>query len=205
MMKNGKKYIYRRANGRATVLKDVISEVQLSIPDDVYGLVMGHTHVSFSSFHDSVPGKECFVSPIPEYHFIPDREESNGSADPWFIIEIPHRVKSKLLKSIRVRQGDMWKNVPFELVPKQTTLPKGSNAWCKITNRKIIVYTTHFSQFVCTTCEKSCKGQVKTMVFGSLFLCNRDLITSVAIYMGSYLYDIADFRKVHIYYTLVRT
>ena len=62
MMRNGKKYIYRRANGRATVLKDVISEVQLSIRDGVYGLVMGHTHISFSSFHDSVPGIECFVS-----------------------------------------------------------------------------------------------------------------------------------------------
>ena len=197
VVKGDHKYVYRRADGRATILKDVKSEVQLHVPDDVCGLIVGHAHTSFRPFLDYVPRKECFVSPIPEYHFIPDEGKDEGPA-PWFTIQIPHRIKSKILKSIRVRHGDIHKNVPFKLVPKQLTVPKGLDVWYKVTNKNVILYTTHFSQFVCTTCEKSCKGQVKTMVFGSLFPYNNDHVTTVSIHMGSTLYDIADFRKVHL-------
>ena len=99
---------------------------------------------------------------------------------------------------LRVRHGDIHKNIPFEIVPE---MMKASDTdfdyWFKINKTMIVIEASHFSQFICTSCEKTCKGQVVAMTFGSMEPCNGHLLAGVRVHIASSLYNTEDFRKVN--------
>ena len=200
IVKGNKKYICRRVEGRAAVLKDVESEVELKIPEGLHGLVIGHIHPSFSHFFDIVPNKECFVSPVPEYKFIPDKTNKNVSTGNWFQIVLPHRIKEKYVKSIRVRHGDIYNDVPFRVIPPKKQDHSSHNdleCFYTVTSSNILIYTRSFSQFVCTSCKKTCRGKVTVLVYEKLFWCDGHMVASLRIRLGSNLFSIKDIRKVN--------
>ena len=196
MSKGDKNFICRRAYSKATVFRDKDSEVHLDVPDGARGIVMGYTHTSFISFADHVPGTECFVSPIPEYHFIPDDNQKETS-EIWFKIHIPHRIKNPdHLKAIRVRHGDIHGDAPFQFVPLTGDGPE-LNCFYEVQTSHIVIHTKHFTQFVCTSCKEVCTGYLKTLVYGSMKPFNNQYITELRFHIACSLYDIDDFRMVH--------
>ena len=180
LVKGHKKYICKRVYGTASIMRDINSEVELCISDCVKGLIIGHIHTSFTHFIDLIPDKECFVSPIPEYHILPDRSIFNNSYRE-FIINIPHRIHRKNhLKSLRVWHGDIHKRHPFKLIPEVIS-DSGERVGPRfsVTSENIIISTTGFSQFFCTSCEKTCDGQVKAMLYGSVTPDNSHMLVEM--------------------------
>ena len=108
MVKSHKCYICKRAYGKETVVRDLNSEVELHVPDLVKGLILAHTYTSFTQFLDIIPEKECFVSPIPEYHFFLGKNHLNCH-DGEFRITIPHRTKKK--QPAGINSGVTWRHI----------------------------------------------------------------------------------------------
>lgn len=106
IVKGYKSYICKRATGVPTDLQEENSEVKIEIPANVLGLVFGHTHTSFIPFLGHVPDSECFISPIPEYQFIPDKDQTLGP-ETWFKIHIPHRITNP--EHLRKNSSPAWR------------------------------------------------------------------------------------------------
>ena len=63
-------------------------------------------------------------------------------------------------------------------------------------NDFVYIRTKHFSQFICTSCENSCKGQLRALIFGSVFPFENEHKSVVRVHVGSSLFSIKDFQYV---------
>ena len=200
-VKGNMRYICRRCDGNSTILKDIYSAVRLDIPEWVHGLIIGHTHTFFSPFLAVIPESECFISPIPEYYFMPDEDHAT-EPEGFFNINIPHGLRSqKFLESTRVRSGDIHHDSDFRIIPSQSELSEtGKSSTCHyhVNETNIVIHTKHFSQFICTNCEKPCQGEVRAVLYGSLSPCNLELLVEMKLYVTSNLYGLWEFMRVGI-------
>ena len=97
------------------------------------------------------------MAPIADYNCVYKDENKDKSNIP-FKIMIPHCVRDRdALSSIRVRHGDIKKIKPFQEI-----------TWFQVDESYIKIYTSSFSQFICTSCQRICYGNGKAFVFGSL-------------------------------------
>ena len=158
------------------------SDVQLHIPEGLHGFISGHAHIDLTPFLDHIPESECLVSPIIEYN-----STFTSSQKGLFEIKVPHCVRNRnQFQHIQVRHGDVYKKLPFFRHRK-----------CEIHDRYLTIYTSHFSQFICTVCSQSCHGNAKAFIFGRITPLRYPPIKSaLRIYMCSPLYDILDFKRV---------
>ncbi len=190
--KSYKKYICKRVQGQATTLQDNNSEVKLHIPAGAHGLVLGCVHTSFERFLSVVPEEECFIAPVPDYVFIAD--DKVNVSEPEFCLQIPCTLsKETLSKSVKVRHGDIHTGKIFQLISDSSF---SDGPFYEVVSGHVNVYTRHFSQFICSSCEATCKNHLKAITFGDVFKCNEHWVAGVRLYIGNNLYNIADFSKV---------
>ena len=162
--------------------------MRLHIPPDVEAFIYGHAHTGIQHFLSHVPEDECLVAPITEFHCLCKDKNQVKNEDPFKIV-VPHCVIGRnALSSIRVRHGEIYKNKPFKIMHLLHD---------RVDNSYITIYTSSFSQFICTSCQRVCHGQGKAFVFGNLIKYpSLQPLSSVRLYMCSPLYNIKDFRKV---------
>ena len=170
-------------NGKKSVLQGPGSDIQLHIPEGLLGFISGHAHTDPTPFLKVIPKSECLVSPIVEYNCC---FTCNCGIEP-FEIKIPHCVRNrKQLQHIRVWRGDIHKKLPFT---KHTNY--------RVHDQHLTIYTSRFSQFICTVCSESCHGNAKAFIFGRITpLRYLPIYSALRIYMCSPLYDITDFKRV---------
>ena len=175
--------------GQKDVPQEPQSAVQLNIPEGQKGFISGHVHTDLAPFLDAIPDSECPVSPIVEYNFQNGQKEPGENGGDLFEINIPHVIKNEEdRKKIIVWHGDVHKKIPFTKYDKYT-----------VHEKHITVYTSHFSQYMCTVCSESCQGNAKVFIFGHMTPLNHPpLKSTVRIYICNPLYEIQDFKKVKI-------
>ena len=176
-----------RVRRNRAVLQGPKSDVKLHIPDGLVGFISGHMHTDPTPFIHAIPESECLVAPIVDYTTCTEKPCFTN----WFKIVIPHCIDNKEdRKHVRVRHGDIYKNIPFSEIP--------SDDWFFVVRgQDIIIYTKHFSQFICTSCKKVCQAEAKAFIFGSIpSLQYRPIRAAVRLYITSPLYQIQDYNKV---------
>ena len=172
-----------RMDGKKAVLQGPGSDVQLGIPEGIHGFISGHAHTDPNPFLKAIPKTECLVSPTVEYNCT----FNSNSHKRLFEIKVPHCVRNrKQFQHFRVWHGDIHKRLPFT---KHTNY--------RVHDQHLTIYTSHFSQFICTVCSQSCHGNAKAFIFGRITpLRYHPIKSALRIYMCSPLYDITDFKRV---------
>ena len=177
-----------RVRGESAVLQAPKSATKLYIPEGLDAYVSGTVHTDPTPFLHAIPLSECLISPIVEYHLVSDDKSGNI----WFKIKVPHCLRKwGDLKSIKVRHGDIYKSVPFTELPSST---------CRyeVDLNYINIHTQGFSQFICTSCKKTCQAETRVFVFGSLspLVESRPITAALRLYLTSTLFKIQDYNQV---------
>ena len=175
-----------RLLGRTAVLQAPQSSVKLYAPEGLDGFVYGHMHTDPAPFLYAIPESECLVSPVVDYHmFIKECIRPDKS----FKIFVPHCINNaKDLKHIKVRCGDIHRNVPFSEL---------SSDDFDVNITHITIHTKHFSQFICTSCNNVCRAEANALIFGSMSpMWHTPTTAALRLYIASTLYTTQDFKKV---------
>ena len=172
-------------SGEPITLED--SEVSVDVPEGVEGPLRRKIHTDVSAFQDVIADeKECLAGPILELH-LDMIDHHTEASEKWFRIKIPHCLRTEEQRSkVIVRCGDLQGSTPFQVEPH-----------FEVDKKHIIIYTNHFSQFVCSTCNKAC-DYIMAFSFGSL-IPEKDItktIASVKLILCPSLYNIKVFWKV---------
>ena len=187
--KGWRTYFGVRVHGAGGVLQSKASDVLLYISKGLQAFVYGYIHTDTGSFLQEIPEDHCLVAPIVEYHYEATNDVTNKKL--FFRIKVPHCVSQKDdLKSIQVKHGDIHKGVTFTRLPI-------SSSYFQVDEKYVTIYTRHFSQFICTSCNKICKGRGKAFMFGRVMpLQTIPSVAALRLFLCSPLLDITDYKKV---------
>ena len=188
IQKGYRTYTRMRVFGQGGVLKCPDSAVELLIPEGLTGFVMGYIHTDVKPFIHAIPYGECVIAPVVEYHVSMKTLKAKSSR---FQIKVPLCLKkSEDLETVVVRHGNIHNNRKFKKLP----LPA---SFFEVDEKFIIIYTSAFSQFICTSCNRTCYGQGKAFVFGNILQYpDKRPTASVRLYVCSPLYQLEDYEKV---------
>ena len=155
--KGWRTYFGVRVQGAGGILQNKASDVLLYISRGLHAFVYGYIHTDPVPFLEEIPEDHCLVAPIVEYHYEATNDVSNKQL--FFKIKVPHCITQKKdLKSVQVQHGDIYSGIAF------TQLPTPSS-YFQVDDIYVTIYTRHFSQFICTSCNKICNGRGKAFVF----------------------------------------
>ena len=190
--KGWRTYFGVRVHGSGGILQNKASDVLLYISKGLHAFVYGFIHTDPWPFLQEIPHDHCLVAPIVEYHY----EATNDvtSKHLFFKIKVPHCITEKQdLKSIQASTtGDIHNGVPFTQLPTESS-------YFQVDRKYITIYTRHFSQFICTSCNKICGGRGKVFMFGRVMPLQRiPSKAALRLYICSPLLGITDYRKVSI-------
>ena len=195
-------YIPSEAEGNtSSAILNPSPSVCLQIPD------VGQTryfsigiHLDRTQFAEVIPNNECLVAAIPEFHSFPERTLPDNK---FYQIKLEHCLKSaEERKLLIVRQGSVRTRDKFEEIhyfPQATR----DTAFYEVDERYITIYTHHFTEFICTVCNKVCEQKARLLIFGSLNRVNDSTKVTVRPFMCSSLYSIDIFRQVILVHILV--
>ena len=182
-----------RVRGESAVLQAPRSAVKLYIPEGLDIYLSGTVHTDPTPFLHVIPLTECLISPIAEYRLVSgDKWWNIWFKNIWFKIKVPHCLRKwSDLKSIKVMHGDIHKNVPFSELPSST-------CHYEVDLNYITIYTKGFSQFICTSCKKTCQAEARAFVFGSIspLVETRPITAALKLYLTSALFKIQDYNQV---------
>ena len=176
--------------------QDTNSEVCVTIPRQGRAILWQKIYTEFSQFKGIVPEEECMIGPVVELHT--SNRSSQPSGKMHYKVRIPHCLKKdEQLASIKVRTGDVYRNIPFIELRKKSGIDDGMQYY-EVDERFITIYTPHFCQFVCSTCKKTYSSFIMAYPFGTLIQEEEDEVSDVTVkvYLCCSLYDIDDFRTV---------
>ncbi len=182
-------------DGRGAKVKYLDSDVILTVPDGIHCTLIGCIHTHDYDLLNEIPEDECLISPIPDYTcFVKQKPTSQQ----MFKIRIPHCVRNnKKLNSILVRKGDIHKNIPFQVIPRKTEFTPPTQTCYEVDETSITVYTSGFSQFICTSCNKECDREIHGKLYGSHVMLSSNHLAHISeLYLVGPLYSIKDFQKV---------
>ncbi len=198
-IKDGRQYIGTATHGEQCTLQDEESDVKLTIPGGLNCSVIGHIHTHTQDILKQIPEGECLIAPVPDYTSVIKHKQTGQE---MFEIKLKHCVKDKNdLKKVRVRTGNIHKNIPFTNIPQSSQermiVSKYTQSYFQVDDTYITIYTEHFCQFLCTLCDVECKGEIQALLFGSHFMANeRTLVHMSKLYLCGPLFSITDFKKV---------
>ena len=195
-MKNHKRYVGTVCLGKARKLQAPGSDVSLEIPKGSRGVYVMGVHTDVSKFKNVIEDKECFVSPVVE---ILHKTEDDIEEPESHTIRIPHCLDASKLQLIQVRRGRSFSNAPFQHIsPKHKV--HTNDAGYIVDHNYITIFSRKFSEFVCTSCNNTCKGTIRLFLFGNLNAWGRKNVTTVKMksFLCSPLFMIDDFRQVGI-------
>lgn len=196
MSKNLRKYNATVSHGESRMLQGDESDVSLAIPAGAQGVYISRVHTDHSWFDNVIPKHECFIGPPVEVEHL--NAAKNHKDTHHYVLSIPHSVSDKYLwKHIRVRHGNLHKSGSFTIVSRKMVEDE-ADTWFEVDDKFIKIHTSHFSQFICTSCKESCSASVMAFVLARLRHIREVMETSVEIktYLCSSLYKIRDYRKV---------
>ena len=183
-------------NGESTTLQDLQSGVTVDVPKGIKGILWQKIHTKFSRFLHIVPDEECYAGPVVELHLVPFLEEETGQQQ--YKIKIPHCLNTEGERSsLKVRSGDVRKKVDFqELKNKQKA--SGKIPFYEVDETHVIIYTNHFTEYICSSCSKTCLSYIMAFPFGTIFPGEDGDNTQikVEVYLCCSLYNIEDFKTV---------
>ena len=203
MLKGSRVYAGILCHGEGGVLRGPDSDVQLYIPQDIYGLIIGSVCTDNSEFSQQIPNKECIVAPMVEFKFCSSYEhEPNPRLH--YIITIPHCLdEDSAWDLIKVRKFKSRSN--DELIEvTQYDASQNQETFYVIEKHFVRIYTKHFCQYFCSTCEQSkCKESAMVFFYGSI-LHPTSNTTEVMIkpFFCSFLFNNNDYRKVRHFYII---
>ena len=181
-------------DSECSVLLDPSPSVRLLVPDvGKTRYFSANLHLERAQFADIIPDSECLVAAIPEFHLFPEQTLPN---DKFYQIKLEHCLKSvEERKWLIVRQGCKQTGQYFEKIPDFAEATK-NGPFYKVDKQYIVIYTHHFTQFICTVCKKVCEQRARLFIFGSSKHVNDSTLVAVRPYMCSSLYSLDIFRKV---------
>ena len=182
---------------KAITLQDRDSQVSVDVPEGIEGSIWQKVHTNISVFQQVIADeKECMAGPVVEL-YSKTRNGETLSNKHQYRIKIPHCLKTEeQLSLVKVRCGNIHGNIPFEEISRGCDANE-TGPYFEVNKSHIIIFTTHFSQFVCSTCSKTCDC-IMAFPFGSLILTEDNNMTtaSVKVILCPSLYNIEDFWKV---------
>ncbi len=201
MVKDNKFYLMTSTDGRGGVLQDPASDVRLIIPQGFYGTLKGYIETDPIEYLQYISDNECLIAPIPDFTFF---RKDTLVHKPRFKIIMKHSLRNESdLEYIRVQHGDIHKEKGFHCIPRKhphesEKFDDSIDAYCEADREYITITTSHFSQFICTTCKKTCGDDLQAFVYGSIKDVGNDKIAEVKVFLCSPLYRIMDFKEVNI-------
>ncbi len=165
------------------------SGVELRIPTGVHCTIEGTIHTYNQDIMMVLNENECLVAPIVEVscnfkHGMP-RKCKSSSSHPFEII-IPHCVSLKNIKNIVVRSGNIGKDHSFDVLKAEDDYVVDAT--------HITIFTSNFSQFICSECKEKCSTDISGFLFGSNFEENPPTqISTTRLYLCGPLYSIEDY------------
>ncbi len=194
-------YIATSTIGEPVTLKGSYSDVQIDVPCGMHGTLVGHVELSPKQFLEQIPENECIIAAIPDFTFITNENEQNISSvkRPKFQIKLRHTLESmEDLKYIRVRHGDIHNDIKFELIPHKDNNLEQSEIFWEADMYYITITTTHFSQFLCTSCKIVCDTKLIALVTGSIHEIDSTRIAESVLFLCPLQYNTKDYQKVSI-------
>ena len=207
MVKDWRQFMATVSQGRSQTLKPQDSDVSLTIPRGVLGVLKGCVHTDHSRFVRAIPANECIISPMVEFHHCALREEDEEMKH-HYVIKIPHCIPDKSMwKHIRVRRGNIYENQPFTEITNvscdesesedEEDETKNWEDCYEIDEKFITVHTSHFTDFTCTMCNASfCANLAMVFLFGSLRSSEERSLVKIQPFLCSFLYVIEDYKSV---------
>ncbi len=201
---------FQRIHSNTRVLQPPYSDVQVEVQggEGLNGLLSCHVVRDDTPYYALFPDEECLLGPIVDCHFTPNGSRTAAEdGKPSFKLSIPHCLRTQEeLKTVMVRHGDIRsKNkCPFLPVPDQRRASPDSppaDLCFKVNEKHVIIYTKHFSQFICTngSCpqgKKQCRRRAEIFVFGTHSPPGFHPSASIRVRVCSPLYSILDKKKV---------
>ncbi len=185
------------SNGDPVTLRGPVSDVQVDILSGAYGTLVGHVELNPKQFLDYIPTNECIITAIPDFAFIPKTDTKENSQNHKFQIKLRHTLGNKEdLKYIQVRHGNIYKGTNFELIPNKENNQEGSEIFWEADINFITITTTHFSQFLCTSCKMECDTKMVAFVSGVLKDINSTTIAESVLFFCPLQYATKDYQKV---------
>ena len=200
MQKGSRMYTGILCNGGGGVLQGPGSDVQLHIPQNVHGLVIGCVCTNNSEFSKQIPDNECIIAPMVEFelHSILPHNTHEHEPRHHYMITIPHCVDDdSAWDLIKVKKFNS--NNTNELVDiTQYDARQSQETFYVIEEQCIRIYTKHFCNIICSTCQQSkCRDSIMVFFYG-LIRPTQEGQTSILIklFFCSFLFSIADYREV---------
>ena len=214
MEKGGNTFIATVVHGQESVLQEswqgVNSAVKLEIPHGIYAIVVGCVYTNPAPFLSLIPNSECFIAPTVGYSVWPTKYSHQKTLGlSLFKLTVPHAAKNPHHRnSIVVRKGDIAvakSEENFKAISKLQGAAATGNSGAidasqyYVLDNEVLIYTRTFSQFTCTTCEKTCDAGAMALIYGGMAEGDKDMIVKTRIFLGSPLYDIIDYKLVRYY------
>ncbi len=186
-------------NGSPVTLKGPCSDVQIDILNGTHGTLVGHVELNPYQYLEHIPDNECIITAIPDFEFISKTYTKENSCNPKFQIKLKHTLQEvEDLNYIKVRHGDIYKGIPFDLIPHKDNSPEGSEIFWEADIDYITITTTHFSQFLCTSCKVVCDTSLVAVVTGTMKEINSTRIAESVLFMCPPQYVTNDYLKVSV-------
>ena len=193
--------------GEPCTIQGAKSDVILSVPKGVYGVVLSKIHTNNARFQKHIRTQECLISPVCEYLLYPyleddpivppdQRNRSAIDAEHEYTLQIPHIVEDvdKVREYIRVKHGNIQGDVPLHSMEAAELSPE----YFGIDKSYVYIYTRHFSGFIVTADGINCCGRsIFALIFGSLKKISGEYpLTILKVFLASKHYNGTDYIAV---------
>ena len=191
--KGSQTYIGIMSNGEKGILQGPGSDVQLHIPEGVYGLVVGSVFTDNSIFCDKIPNDECIIAPMVEF-YINSFNFSDSQKRDKYQIRIPHAADANADETL-VKIRKYFSDKQTDIAPHNPS--KNQETYYILNKRFVTIYTQHFCKFICTQCNHGpCKNCAKVILYGSITPGEDQTLVCIEPFFCSFLFDITDYEMV---------
>ncbi len=200
MHKKRQMYLASKTNGMGVTLQGPHSDVQIDLLQGTQGTIVGHVELNPQAFLQHIPESECLIAAIPDYTFYSKYNHKLSLIKHKFKITIRHTLENpEDLPYIRVRHGDIYKGTQFELIPHKDDNPAGNEIYWEADINNIIITTTHFSQFLCTSCKIICDTRLVAFVTGTIREIDSCRIAESVLFMCPLQFTTKDYKMVSLF------
>ncbi len=197
IQKRGSTYIATTANGHNITLQQPYSDVQVEMLNGTHGTLTGHIELDPLPYLKYIPENECIITAIPNFTF--SQNQNIEDLKPRFRIKIRHIIgengTEEDLKHIHVRHGDIRHGI-FTFIPHKDNNSEGSQTFWEADINYITITTTHFSQFLCTSCKTICDTRLMTLVSGAVKEFSALMIAECALFVCPLQFSTKDYKLV---------
>ncbi len=202
---------------------DVSLEVPpLAVPPNTLMTVQTKVHLDGQRFRKFIPKRDHIISPVPEFYLKQGIASASAGAplfcrfNEYVVIKIPHCVRDKSLWPlirvyyINTEFDAKALEIPRKKEPLDATHIPRYDAFFVLKGDRIMVYTSHFTHFICTCSYRVHETQIEAVIFGSYDSESmngpdeREAQVNVRVYLCDILFAIADYRQVS-YFTTINT